>query len=122
MDCAIALTGATQPTAHPDQVVNFVDSLTLFEVASSASVFFTNPYSSQCGAITSCSLLVEGCGSAYGGSDLSIDSPGKVTSKQNVNLGFTITVCVECENLAGSKVQKDDWKVTQKPNCNVLTT
>jgi len=70
MNCAIALHGETQPTAHPDQVVDYVNSGTNVDVASTYSVFFTNQYSSQCGAVTSCSIKVQGCGSGYGGSNL----------------------------------------------------
>ena len=72
MNCAIALNGANQATAHPDKVVNYLNTGTRLEVASSYSVFFTNPYGSTdiCGAVTSCSIKVQGCGSGYTGSNL----------------------------------------------------
>ena len=113
MNCAIALHGETQPTAHPDKVVEYLNSETKVDVASTYLVFFTNQYSFQCGPVTSCSIKVKGCGSAYGGTNLVINSAdGQITSKQNVDAGWTETVCVECKNAAGSKVQEDNWKVT----------
>ena len=39
------------------------------------------------------------------------------TAKQNVELGYTETLCVQCENGFGSKIQKDGWKIHQKRNC-----
>jgi hypothetical protein len=97
MNCALALDGANQATAHPDKVNDYVNTGTKLEVASSYSDFFTNPYGSVdiCGAITSCSIKVQGCGSAYSGSNLIINSStGKITAKQNVDAGFVETVCI----------------------------
>jgi hypothetical protein len=112
MNCAIALKGETQKNAHPDKVVEYLDSAKRVSVASSYSAFFTNQYNFQCGPVTSCSIKVQGCGSAYGGSNLVINSAGLITSNQNVDAGFIETVCVECQNTAGSKVTQDNWKVT----------
>jgi hypothetical protein len=51
---------------------------------------------------------------------LRIDSStGKIESKQNVDVGFTETVCIECGNADGSKITYDNWKVYQKPNCGI---
>jgi len=115
MNCAIALHGENQPTAHPDQSVEYLNTGTRLDVASTYSVFFTNQYGSlyKCGAVTSCSIKVQGCGSNYSGSNLVItSSTGRITSKQNVDAGFIETVCIECQNAAGSKVTQDNWKVT----------
>jgi hypothetical protein len=43
-----------------------------------------------------------------------------VTSKQNVDPGFSDTVCIKCSNAAGSTVTYDNWTVAQKPNCETL--
>lgn len=46
---------------------------------------------------------------------------GEVTAKKNVDLGYVDTVCVSCQNSAGSTITFDNWKVTQKPNCETLS-
>jgi hypothetical protein len=75
-----------------------------------------------CGDINSCSLKVAGCGSAYSTGNLVIDATtGEVTAKKNVDLGYEDTVCVSCMNSASSLIEFDNWKVTQKPNCETLT-
>ena len=51
-DCTKALVGATAATSYPDQTNPYASSSSLLTVASSSSVFFTNPYYSDCGAQT----------------------------------------------------------------------
>jgi len=90
--------------------------------ASSYEVFFTNPFVTQCGAITSCALYENDCIEPYTKGNLVIDSTngrvGKVTAKQNIDAGYTDTVCVKCENSASSSITYN-WVVQQKANCKV---
>jgi hypothetical protein len=92
-------------------------------MAATASIaFFTNPHATLCGDINSCSLKEEGCGSAYSAGNLVIDATtGEVTAKKNVDAGYVDKVCVSCENSHSSVIEFDNWKVTQKPNCETLT-
>lgn len=51
-----------------------------------------------------------------------IDSAtGEITAKQNVGLGYSDTVCVECENTLGSKVTAI-WTVKQGVSCAAALT
>jgi len=60
--------------------------------------------------------LEQGCDIPYAGKNLFItSSSGKITAKINVRVGFYNKVCVECRNAAGSKIQVDNWSVTQSP-------
>jgi hypothetical protein len=90
--------------------------------ATASNAFFTNPHATLCGNINSCSLKEEGCGSAYSAGNLVIDATtGEVTAKNNIDAGYVDTVCVSCENSHSSVIEFDNWKVTQKPNCETLT-
>ena len=121
-NCATALTGANQASAHANVVIEYVDSATLHVAATTSIVFFTNPHATLCGDINSCSLKVQGCGSAYTAANLVIDATtGEVTAKKNVAAGYADTVCVSCMNSASSVINFDDWVVTQNPNCAILT-
>jgi len=81
--------------------------------ASGSAAFFTNTHSVLCGAITTCSLKVEGCGSAYSAGNLVIDaSTGAVTAKQNIDAGYEDIVCISCSNAHSSTITHDSWKVT----------
>jgi hypothetical protein len=71
-DCSIALIGATAATLHSDQTIPYVSSSSWLTVASSSSVFFTNPFSASCGAITSCSLFDVDCSTGFTGTHLKI--------------------------------------------------
>jgi hypothetical protein len=83
------------------------------EVASSFSVFFTNPYSSYCGPIIECTLHAKGCFANYPYNNLEItSSTGRITAKQNVDEGYYNIVCIRCQNAVGSIVQVDNWTVT----------
>jgi len=35
----------------------------------------------------------------------------------NVDAGYTETLCVMCQNAAGSTTQHDNWKIQQTRNC-----
>jgi hypothetical protein len=110
MNCAIALGETASP--HPDPVFYYTNTATDKVIATSYNDFFTNTYSSQCGAVTSCSLYNSGCSTSYSGGNLLINSStGEITAKQNVNGGYNDVVCVKCENYAGSTVQQDNWSV-----------
>jgi len=39
--------------------------------------------------------------------------------RQNIDAGYTETLCIMCENAGGSTVQHDNFKVVQKNNCAV---
>jgi hypothetical protein len=45
---------------------------------------------------------------------------GIITAKQNVDAGYADTVCVKCQNSAGSIITYDNFLVEQKPNCATL--
>ena len=81
-------------------------------VASSNSVFFTNPSSADCGAITINSLFQVGGINPYTGGNLFIDSStGEIKAKQNVDAGFIETISVKGKNAAGSTILFDNWTV-----------
>ena len=81
--------------SNADFTSPYGSSESFVQVASSSSVFFNNPYFSECGAITSTILLAQGCSSSYTSDNLAIDSStGEITMKQNTDSGFTETVCV----------------------------
>jgi len=84
MNCAIALNGALAASSHPNQEIPYVNSVSKVTVASTYSVFFTNPYSSVnvCGAITACSLHDSGCSSSYTAGNLIVtSSTGEIKAK-----------------------------------------
>ena len=90
----------------------YLDSTDTLVVASSNSVFFTNPFSADCGAITINSLFEVGGNSPYTGGNLIIDSStGEITAKQNTDAGFIETICIKAQNAAGSIIQQDNWSV-----------
>ena len=73
----------------------FSDTATQLVVASSNSVFFTNPFSADCGAITINSLFEAGGVNPYTAGNLIIDSStGEIKAKQNVDAGFIETISV----------------------------
>ena len=120
-NCATALAGAVQGTPLVDQTIAYLNDASLVTKAAGFASFFTNPFESFCGAITTCSLKVSGCGSDYAGSNLAITAnTGAITGKQNIAAGYEDTVCIRCENTHGSYVEYDTWKVTQAPDCSTL--
>jgi hypothetical protein len=36
---------------------------------------------------------------------------------QNLDAGYTSTLCIKCQNTAGSSVQVNNWVITQNRNC-----
>jgi hypothetical protein len=115
------LVGAVKGSPLVDQTIAYDASSSLVTKASGFADFFTNPFESFCGAITTCSLKVAGCGSAYSAGNLAITAnTGAITGKQNVAAGYEDTVCIRCENTHGSFVDHDNWKVTQAPDCSTL--
>ena len=92
-ECHLYETGCTIGT---DTEMDYYEKLavpsnTLMEYSSSATLvtqqsaffgYFRNEHSAQCGAITSCEMMVAGCATSYGGSNLQITaSTGVVTAK-----------------------------------------
>ena len=112
-DCATALDGAVQGSPLADQTVTYADNSALLTKASGFADFFTNPFIATCNAITACSLKESGCGSAYGLGNIEITSAtGEIKAKQNIDIGYEDTVCISCQNSAGSTITYDGWKVT----------
>ena len=65
----------------------------------------TNPESDDCGAIKTCSFKASGCVNAYSGKlTLSLQTIPNLTIKAESNIvaGYSETLCVICENNAGS--------------------
>jgi hypothetical protein len=120
MNCATAL-GLKVGSPLANQNVAYQNNAALVTKASGFTDFFTNPHVTACGAVTTCSLKVAGCGGAYSTGNLEIDNSGEITAKQNVDAGYEDTVCIECSNGHDSSVTHDNWKVTQAPNCATLT-
>ena len=90
----------------------YLDSTDTLVVASSNSVFFTNPFSVDCGAITINSLFEVGGVTPYTAGNLIIDpSTGEIKAKQNVDAGFIETISVKGKNAAGSTILFDNWTV-----------
>jgi hypothetical protein len=102
--------------------IEYAADSTLQIVATTSAIFFTNPHVTLCGAINSCSLKLAGCSGDYTNANLAINAvSGEITAKKNVDAGYDDTVCISCSNTGTSTITHDNWKVTQKPNCETLT-
>jgi hypothetical protein len=83
--------------------------LTEFDVSTK---LFTNKNIGHCGAFTLCVLKPAGCGSgAYSGRAAIAASTFALSITQNVDAGYTETLCIKCQNSAGSSIQHDNWKI-----------
>ena len=65
----------------------------------------------DCGALTTCEVLPVGCTGTYSGRAAVVANTGALSITQNVDAGYTETLCVKCSNAAGSSVQHDNWKI-----------
>ena len=64
----------------------------------------------------------QGCRDPYSGKNIQINSlTGEVTANQNVSDGYNETICIRCENAAGSFVTQDIWKIEQLSDCALAT-
>lgn len=87
--------------------------------------FFQNINGADCGGFTQCELRPIGCGTstAYSGKlSMAVIAPFAITIMRNVNDGYTESLCVHCQNLAGSTTQKDNWTIQQARNCALSMT
>ena len=72
---------------------------------------FSNSNSADCGGFTTCYPKPSGCTGVYSG-QASIDASTQALSiKQNIDAGYTETLCIMCENSAGSTISHDGWKI-----------
>ena len=69
----------------------------------SADALFDNLNDGDCGSITTCTLKPKGCGAgAYTGKLKIVGAAQGIEATQNVAMGYTEELCVECANSAGS--------------------
>jgi hypothetical protein len=102
-NCATALASAVQGSPLIDQTVTYAANSALVTKASGFADFFTNPFIATCNAISACSLKASGCSGSYDDGNLVItSSTGEITAAQNIDAGYEDTVCIECQNEAGS--------------------
>ena len=79
--------------------------------------YFSNAYASDCNAFTTCALYESDCSTAHN-TKAKIDSSSFALSvTQNIDAGYTSTLCIKCANAAGSEVQVNNWVITQNRNC-----
>lgn len=82
------------------------------QTVSSINLFY-NVYSADCGGFTSCTLHPQGCGSGtYSGRAILTTPNYGIMVEQDVDIGYTETLCVKCQNSVGAVTQKDDWVIT----------
>ena len=75
---------------------------------------FTGITHADCGAET-CQVFNSDCTSTYSGTHISptsVQTAPAYNADQNVQAGWTETLCVKCSNPAGDYVQKSPWVVT----------
>ena len=105
-DCTIALSTLAASNLA-DQTFEYSEANAGLETLpyADSTTIMTNPQSGDCGAIKSCSFKAQGCVNAYSGKlTIQILSVPNLTIKaeSNVTPGYTETLCVVCENNAGS--------------------
>ena len=115
--CYTALSKATPTNPFTTTYDGSPSSITV----GAASVFFTNAYSgtSEC-AITSCQILNSGCLTAYTGDKVYITSSTTVTALRNDLAGYSLNLCLSCNNNAGGSIFQtityDNYVVKQTSN------
>lgn len=81
----------------------------------SASTLFNNVNSAVCGAFTSCVLGASGCSDPYTAGNIrvvkSFTDVISIEARQNVEAGYSDTVCVRCMNSAGGYTEHDEWRI-----------
>lgn len=116
MNCAIALNGAAgssllknfagTASAGNFASIPFVESggLTTLSPYDDVAEMFYNKNSALCGPITSAVLKISpGCSSPYLGTNVVLTGNfWTLQGKQDVNLGYDETLCIEISNAAGS--------------------
>ena len=136
IDCSIALSDSSNSTSSLKNIQDPISGTNIASVVYAASPtykaiteyalstsMFTNVNNVDCGAFTACSVKPSGCTGAYTGRAQIGASPNFAMSiTQNVDAGYTETLCVECQNAAGSTIQKDGWIITQTRNCGTALT
>ena len=75
----------------------------LSEYAASASIF-SQVNVNDCGGFTLCEVLPAGCTGTYSGRAAVVATTGALSITQNVDAGYTETLCVKCSNAAGDSV------------------
>ena len=95
MDCSIALTNVASTPSNPSFAYNSAGT----ESVGDMNTFFVNADSTNC-AITSCTVFLADCSSAYTSGLISMasSSPFAMTANRNEVGGYTETVCVSCTN------------------------
>jgi len=62
-----------------------------------------------------------GCLTPYTGLLTINSATGLIEAPQNIDNGFNETVCIQCNNGAGSYINQDNWNVEQTSNCALAT-
>ena len=95
-DCRNHLSIVSVPPNNPILTFNTVTTTTNIGNMDS---FFTNLDATICG-ITSCSIYLSDCSSAYSGSYISFtdSSPFNIVAVMNIQVGYTVDLCYTCTN------------------------
>ena len=75
----------------------------LSEYAASISIF-TYQNSVDCGGMTACEVLPVGCTGSYAGNAAVVANTGALSIRQDIDAGYTETLCVKCSNALGSSI------------------
>ena len=104
------------PTGSQNAAVTYNSATQWLATAyTGVSSYFSNAYSADCGAVTTCTLFDSDCTTAHSTRAKIVSNALSVT--QNVEAGYSVTLCVKCENSVASSVQINNWVLTQNRNC-----
>lgn len=115
MDLNALTASATNGAVIPyNAATEFVDT-----AYTTFSTFFTNTHSADCGAL-SCNLYATDCSASYTGGKVKMSAVGLLSVVQNVQLGYSETLCVKCANTASKDTISKQWNIIQQRDCAVV--
>lgn len=102
-------------------------SKALSEYTSFANLFTLdadNSHADMCGPLTNCVLRTADCSASYSGSGMAsiVAGTGALSIRQDIQAGYSETLCVQCTNAGGSVVQHANWAINQKRDCKIAMT
>ncbi len=90
---------------------DFVASPGFKTLAAGATDMFSNVNSADCGAFTTCYPKPQGCSGTYTGRAKVEAGTLALKVEQSAKQGYNETLCIVCENAAGSKTQHDNFSI-----------
>ena len=92
----------------PAQKIDFKDDSARTDVIDASTIFTTQGLCS----LASCLLKKPGCASAYDGNNMSVLGT-VIKGNQNVQSGWSESVCLECTDSKGGTLNKDQLAISQ---------